>query len=100
MRSQNARLQVFIFALILNFALTATAAAATHEKWLHIFSGTPVKSPNSGLIPDPAGNLYGVATGAVYELSPISGGGFTYRVLSTLLAGAVDFAALASKLAV
>ena len=44
--------------------------------------------PEAGLIADAAGNLYGTTAaggangnGTVFELSPISGGGYTYSVL-------------------
>jgi len=40
-------------------------------------------SPESGVIMDSAGNLYGVNSGGVFELSP-SGGGWTYQSIYTL----------------
>ena len=59
------------------------------EKVLHSFGNAPDgANPENGLIMDPAGNLYGVATiggtgngkGCVYELGP-SGSGWTEKVL-------------------
>lgn len=59
------------------------------ESVLHSFANAPDgANPENGLIMDPAGNLYGIATiggtgngkGCVYELSP-SGSGWTEKVL-------------------
>ena len=68
--------------------LAATSLAAPRERVLHGFLDAPAAFPNGRLVSDPGGNLYGVtlgggphAAGTVYELSPLSGGGWAYRVL-------------------
>jgi uncharacterized repeat protein (TIGR03803 family) len=73
--------------LVFSVALSITAAAATHETLIHVFNGKPAKIPVSGFIADPAGNLFGVTLGTVYELSPISGGGWQYHTIATLPGG-------------
>ena len=69
------------------------------ELVLHNFgSGFDGVQPNYGsLIPDSAGNLYGTtefggahACGAVYELSPTQGGGWTETVLHSFINDGVD----------
>lgn len=66
---------------------TATSAAAGF-KVIHTFRDKPAGGPCSTLIADSVGNFYGTAcsgsgrgVGAVYELSPLSGGNWAYRVL-------------------
>jgi uncharacterized repeat protein (TIGR03803 family) len=68
--------------------LTATPSlAASDYKVLHFFNGTDGDQPNSGLIFDSAGNLYGVTSGPVaksslaFELVPDGNGKWTERVL-------------------
>jgi uncharacterized repeat protein (TIGR03803 family) len=68
--------------------LGSNAWAAPHEKVIHAFRTAPAAVPNSRLVADAAGNLYGTtesddvhSAGTVYELSPVSGGGWSYRVL-------------------
>lgn len=77
---------IFVFALAV--LMVRTAAAAGHEEVLHVFLGKPAVYPDATLIADADGNLYGVtlqggaqAAGTVYELSPLSGGGWSYHVL-------------------
>ena len=51
---------------------------------IHSFLGNPGGYPESGLVFDTAGNLYGTtfdAKGAVFEMSPQSGGTWKYRIL-------------------
>ena len=51
---------------------------------IHSFLGTPGGYPESGLVLDAVGNLYGTtfdANGAVFEISPQSGGTWKYRIL-------------------
>jgi uncharacterized repeat protein (TIGR03803 family) len=74
-----------IFAL----AVFVTGSAASQEKVLHSFgNGTDGLYPYAGLIFDAAGNLYSTTEyggihgqGAVFELSPREGGGWTETVL-------------------
>jgi uncharacterized repeat protein (TIGR03803 family) len=47
--------------------------------------GQPGSYPQTGLIMDPAGNLYGATLGGVFELSP-SGGGWTARKICSVAA--------------
>jgi len=65
------------------------------EKLLHGFANTPAGNPVAGLVMDTAGNLYGTTMlgvtesscgggcGALFKLSPVSGGGWTYKVVHT-----------------
>jgi len=70
--------------------LAAPIASAQHEKVLHNFGNDGIGgiTPEAGLISDAAGNLYGTTEfggpyngGAVFELSPAAGGGWTETVL-------------------
>jgi uncharacterized repeat protein (TIGR03803 family) len=79
--------------------LTATPAAAQHERLLHSFNnnGKDGNGPWGGLVFDPAGNLYGttfqggtggckygdvaVGCGTVFELSPKAAGSWSEKVL-------------------
>src|SRR5215813_10651364 len=70
--------------------LATTSFAQSGEKIIHVFHGPSVEFPTSGLVPDPAGNLYGVTKGAAYELSPAAGGGFTYQVIAAMPGGVSD----------
>jgi uncharacterized repeat protein (TIGR03803 family) len=70
-------------------ALVLSASATIHETVLHAFDPNPGGIfPESSLISDAAGNLYGTTmyggtynVGTVFELSPRSGGGWTQKVL-------------------
>jgi uncharacterized repeat protein (TIGR03803 family) len=77
-----------------------------NESVLYSFTGSPDgATPNSGLIMDPAGNLYGTTVyggtfgtylggfGTVFELSP-SGGGWTERVIYNVPACCMSYAGL------
>ena len=75
--------------LVLAFVAARPAAAAQPDQLLHSFKKAPGNdhAPN-GVIRDAAGNLYGTTryglngqAGNVFELSPQSGGGWTYTVL-------------------
>jgi uncharacterized repeat protein (TIGR03803 family) len=80
--------------------LVSSSWAADHEKVLHVFQGRPGKYPDSGLIFDAAGNLYGTTSlgghasacgtdsgcGIVFELTPNSSG-WTYSVLHIFQGG-------------
>jgi uncharacterized repeat protein (TIGR03803 family) len=75
---------------------TVFEVSASGEKVLYNFPGTSFdgSQPESGLIFDPAGNLYGttisggnVQAGTVYELSPGVGGTWTESVLYTFKGG-------------
>jgi len=79
------------------FELTPKASGGWTEKVLYSFAGgNDGEYPYSGLVFDPAGNLYGATPyggtgpchdttgngcGVVYELSPKTGGGWTEKVL-------------------
>jgi uncharacterized repeat protein (TIGR03803 family) len=82
-----------IFAVTL-WVTSSWAATNWNAKVLHNFgSGSDGQYPQSGLIGDAAGNLYGTTTyggtyscgepncGTVFELTPIAGGGWTETVL-------------------
>lgn len=87
--SNRSRLQ-FVLALAL-FAFATTASAATRYRVLHTFSGA-ASSPSSGLVADGAGNLYGVSSGAVYELSPV-GSNWEYAHIALIPGGGSSIAA-------
>jgi uncharacterized repeat protein (TIGR03803 family) len=74
----------------LALVVATTRAAAQTDSVLHSFNnnGKDGTNPRGGLVADAAGNLYGTTyTGGVYnygtvfELSPKTGGGWTYKVL-------------------
>ena len=79
---------------IVTLALFATSTYAATEKVLYSFddNGKDGYGPKAGLIFDSAGNLYGAtyqgganAVGAVFELTPQSGGGWTETLLYSFL---------------
>jgi hypothetical protein len=63
------------------------------EKVLHTFSNAPAGNPVAGLVMDTAGNLYGTTMlgatqsscgggcSSLFKLSPVSGGGWTYKMV-------------------
>ncbi len=63
------------------------------ERVIHSFGNAPSADPVAGLVMDPAGNLYGTtlaggkasscgtACGTLFKLSPVSGGGWTYKAI-------------------
>jgi uncharacterized repeat protein (TIGR03803 family) len=70
------------------FELSRGAGGKWTLKVLHSFTGKDGDYPEAGVIFDSAGNLYGTTHfggaygyGAVFELSPIAGGGWTEMVL-------------------
>jgi uncharacterized repeat protein (TIGR03803 family) len=78
------------------YELTPNSDGTWTESLLHSFSGNggDGELPEAELVFDGAGNLYGTTTGGgakgfgtVFELSPISGGGWTEEVLYSLPGG-------------
>jgi hypothetical protein len=69
------------------FRLTPHADGSWTKRDIHVFEDHPADNPWSGVIFDPAGNLYGTTPyssggfGVVFKLTPKSGGGWTYTVL-------------------
>jgi uncharacterized repeat protein (TIGR03803 family) len=67
------------------FLLAAGGAKAQTFSTLYNFCSQPScadgASPQTGLIADAAGNLYGTTSSAVFELSPNGSGGWTYSVV-------------------
>jgi uncharacterized repeat protein (TIGR03803 family) len=78
-----------ITALLLAIVLGGAAIVhAQTETIIYNFDGTNGSNPPAGLVADASGNLYGTAynggvygDGALFELSPASGGGWTYQLL-------------------
>src|ERR1700719_1708932 len=78
------------------FQLTRSGGAWTFNV-LHTFLGGPTdgQNPVSGLVQDGAGNIYGATgqggmygPGSIFELSPASGGGWTFSIIHSFgLAG-------------
>lgn len=90
MKTRLARIAVFALA----FGLALSTNAAEKQTVLYNFAKrSPTGwAPNSKLVMDAAGNLYGAASeggvstqccGVIFELSPASGGGWTYNVIYT-----------------
>jgi uncharacterized repeat protein (TIGR03803 family) len=78
------------------FELTPAGGGLYTQSVLHSFPGVPDgEEPQSSLILDANGNLYGTTplagsayAGTVYELSPNGGGGYAERILYNFSAGA------------
>jgi len=70
-----------LFTLLVIALTLSTVSWAGQERILRAFNGNPVEFPSSGLIADPSGNLFGVLQGAVYEMLPKAGGGYTFSVI-------------------
>src|SRR5258708_1361479 len=93
MRSnQSIGLTELLTILTLTLLVTAPRAVAQHETVLFSFGGNNQNGtlPQSSLILDAAGNLYGTTIwtneygyGTVFELMPQPGGGWTEKVLHT-----------------
>jgi len=76
--------------------LTSAAWAAGQEKVLHTFESY-AKNPDAGLVMDSSGNLFGTTQmgggcnlagcGTVFELSPVSGGGWSFSTLYNFKGG-------------
>ena len=83
------------------FELSPNSTGGWTETVIHTFSqNTEGYSPNGPLAFDTDGNLYGTTSngglysaGVVYELSPVSGGGWTYTVIHNFGANNRDGAA-------
>jgi uncharacterized repeat protein (TIGR03803 family) len=84
------------------FELVRNRNGTWTETILHTFSsdGTDGASPDTGLVFDPSGNLYGATSGGgtynagtIYELSPGSGGTWTVQILYSF-AGGTDLGSL------
>jgi uncharacterized repeat protein (TIGR03803 family) len=101
-----------LFALtLLTVAILVMAVGATAQTESVVFSiagGASGSSPRGGLVFDNAGNLYGTSQygaiygrccGAVWEISPIAGGGWSGTVLHTF-SGGVDGATPSAGLVV
>jgi len=89
--------RTLVFNAIASVILAAGTLAAQTETTIHAFPGFHDEGhangyPNGGLIADSAGNLYGTTgalgnpcttsnCGTVFELSPVTGGGYTQTVL-------------------
>jgi uncharacterized repeat protein (TIGR03803 family) len=79
--------------------LTSTQAFGQPEKFLHSFGVTSTDGvqPRAGLAMDASGNLYGTTSqggtggiGTVFELSPKTGGGWSYKVIHNFANNGVD----------
>jgi uncharacterized repeat protein (TIGR03803 family) len=95
MRNIRAALVAMAITLCL---ITLTSAALGSQKVLHSFHGHPADQPDAALVFDSAGNLYGTTAfggrsgcfagcGTVFELSPTSGGGWSYRAIYSFHGG-------------
>jgi uncharacterized repeat protein (TIGR03803 family) len=76
------------------FKLSPNADGSWTKSTLHSFNSTDGYNPNSGLVRDPAGNLYGTTFlggaydgGVVYQLTPNSDGTWTENLLYSFTGG-------------
>ena len=81
------------------FELTPTLGGGWTEKILHSFNnnGKDGTIPYFGVVLDAAGNLYGTTysggihgAGAIFELTPTAGGGWSEKILRSFGASAAD----------
>jgi uncharacterized repeat protein (TIGR03803 family) len=86
MKINNTLRLVFLVAALASLTLAANAQKSIFQV-VHVFSGQ-AESPTTPLIADAEGNLYGTTGGTaqnplstVYELSPVSGGGWSFQLL-------------------
>ena len=89
--------RLFVILVVAMLAASSWAAPSWRASVVHHFNGTDGSYPQSPLIFDAAGNLYGTTTaggayggGTVFELSPAAGGGWTQTVLYSFYANASD----------
>jgi uncharacterized repeat protein (TIGR03803 family) len=80
-------------AVATTWILAGSAQATSQFQVLHHFANAPGSTPVAALVADSAGNFYGTtkysgnnvcggnACGVVFEISPESGGGWTYHVI-------------------
>ena len=87
-RKLSIGLRVTLAIFTATLLVAGTRAVAQEEKVLHSFNGKNGAIPYAGLIFDASGNLYGTTysggkyhDGAVFELTPKAGGGWTEKVL-------------------
>jgi uncharacterized repeat protein (TIGR03803 family) len=81
------------FAVAVTLILAGSAQATSKFQVSHHFANAPGSTPVAALVADAAGNFYGTtkysgnnvcdgnACGVVFEISPKSGGGWTYHVI-------------------
>ena len=93
------RLSTLLFLIAIATLLTATQAFGQHEKFLHSFgsTGTDGTQPRAGLVMDASGNFYGTTStggtggiGTVFEISPKTGGGWSYKVIHNFANNGLD----------
>lgn len=96
-KKSSARLASVLAILAAILLVSITPAMAQTETVLFSFDVPDGRSPLGGLIFDAAGNLYGATVlggaygyGAVFELSPVEGGGWTEMVLHNFDHNGID----------
>lgn len=67
----NSRTALGIFTLVITIMILSVAASAATEQVLYTITNRNFAFPVSALIWDQAGNLYGVSSGGVFEMSPL-----------------------------
>src|SRR5208283_789932 len=85
MKQLGCWIAIFVVTLLATF----TPTAAAQESILFNFNGSDGANPNAGLISDGKGNFYGTTVsggvfglyGTVFEISPASGGAWTFTEL-------------------
>ena len=81
------RLTLALAVAAITFSLAVRAQAQTETVLYNFATGYAGNYPDGTVVLDGAGNIYGSTQfgasccGTVYELSPVSGGGWTYKVL-------------------
>src|ERR1700730_2746201 len=102
MGKHSITLAAFLWMATVSLMLPGKTMEAQHLSTLYAFAGgSDGGGPAAGLIADAHGNLYGTSSGfnsngTVFELSPVTGGGWNLTTLYTFLGGTDGYYPVAS----